>query len=137
MIYACGELEDDERLASGVVGGVLSKTVPDAADPAVEQGPRTGGRCMASASLRPLFRCILGRMVGLPGTEALPDTLALLLLLATTPRPRVRGKLLDDAGALAKGISVGLEADAATAVAQLLSGDGASQDADRLPWPPT
>lgn len=72
-------MDEEERLPSGVVGGVFSIT----ADPPEAQRM---GRCMASACLRPLFR-----LVRAPG-------------LAPPVKPRVRGEF-EEAGALAKGIS--------------------------------
>lgn len=72
-------MDEDERLPSGVVGGVFSIT----ADPLEVHRI---GRCIASACLRPLFRLVRA-----------PE-------LAPPVKPRVRGEF-EEVGALAKGIS--------------------------------
>lgn len=80
-------MDDEDKLPSGVVGGVFSMTTAD--PPAVQRI----GRCIR-ACLRPLFRL-----------DRAPA-------LAVGPvRPRVRGELLDE-GALANGISIERDEDA-------------------------
>lgn len=101
--YPCGELDEDERLPSGVVGGVFSIT---------SEEPVTGripGLCIASACRKPRFR--LARIAALAG----PD------------KPLVRG-MLGANGALANGISVEREVDGnGTAQGSGLSAAGAEE----------